>query len=214
MKTGLGISDLVLGYEGAAFTKPISLVIAPGEVVAILGPSGCGKSTLLNTVVGGTKPVSGDLRLGGQSLLELPPEKRGIGIMFQTPMLFPHLNVAANVGFGLSQKGLAKSEIKHRVDELLSLVKLSEYENRDVKELSGGQAQRVALVRALAPNPQILLLDEPLSALDAELRLELAVELKAILKAQSISTIFVTHDRAEAELIADRVIDWQWSLPN
>ena len=212
MNIGLEVSQLVLGYEGNAFTSPIDLVVEKGEIVAILGPSGCGKSTLLNTIVGGAAPVAGDISQAGLSIIDFPTEKRGIGIMFQSPFLFPHLNVASNIAFGLKQQKLSRAAVTKRVAELLELVKLTGFDDRDVSQLSGGQAQRVALARALAPSPEVLLLDEPLSALDAELRNELGTELRAILKSQNITTIFVTHDRAEAEAVADRVLDWTWNL--
>ncbi|MEY3407563.1 MAG: hypothetical protein RL038_624 [Actinomycetota bacterium] len=211
MSSKLSIKNVVLGYNDQPFTSRINLEIAPNEIVAILGPSGCGKSTLLNTIVGGVAAISGDIFLNEVAIQGLPTHKRGVGIMFQQPFLFPHLNVFQNVAFGLEQTKVSKDEIREKVESLLEMVQLSDYAERKVDELSGGQAQRISLIRTLAPSPKLVLLDEPLSALDAELRIELGGELRTILKTQNMTGVFVTHDRAEADLIADRVIDWQWS---
>lgn len=210
MAKDLVMKQLVIGYEDESISSPIDLAIPAGSQLALLGPSGCGKSTLLNTIVGGLKVVAGEIWLGEKLMNDVPTHLRGVGIVFQQPLLFPHLNVFENVAFGLRQLGWEKSSIQARVEELLELVKLPSYKERSVTELSGGQAQRISLVRALAPEPAVLLLDEPLAALDAELRIELADELQNILVDKAMTALFVTHDRAEATRVADQIVDWHW----
>lgn len=185
----------------------VNLAIAPGDVLALLGPSGCGKTTLLRIIAGLESPQLGTVEIAGQLVAGngywLPPEQRHIGMVFQDYALFPHLSVADNVGFGLQ---FAKTKIRRqRVAALLELVRLTGLEKRYPHELSGGQQQRVALARALAPQPKLLLLDEPLSNLDVQVRSQLREEVLEILKMQGISGIFVTHDQQEALAIADRV---------
>jgi iron(III) transport system ATP-binding protein len=185
----------------------ISLTLAKGEILGLLGPSGCGKTTLLRAIAGFDRPQSGTITIGGKLVSDpdiwLPPEQRNIGIVFQDYALFPHLNIAENIAFGLNQLTLAAQQ--QRVAEVLELVRLQGLEKRYPYELSGGQQQRIALARALAPKPQLMLLDEPLSNLDIQVRSHLREEIRDILKAAGTSAIFVTHDREEALFVADRV---------
>lgn len=186
--------------------KDFHLDVDKGEFVSLLGPSGCGKTTVLRMVAGFETPTSGLIRIDGQDVVHLKSNQRNIGMVFQSYALFPNLTVAQNVGFGLRVKGLAKPEIATRVAEMLNLIGLSDLGNRYPFQLSGGQQQRVALARALAPRPQVLLLDEPLSALDAKIRVSLRNEIRAIQKQLGITTIFVTHDQEEALSMSDRVV--------
>lgn len=183
----------------------VSLTIQAGQTLALLGPSGCGKSTLLRLIAGLERPDSGRMTLDGTDITNLPPQKRKMGMVFQSFALFPHLNVAQNVAFGLVEDGVAAPEQRLRVAEMLELVGLSGLENRPVDKLSGGQQQRVALARALAPNPDTLLLDEPLSNLDEQLRQNLKDELQGLLGQLGKRAIYVTHDQAEAFTLADEV---------
>jgi ABC-type Fe3+/spermidine/putrescine transport system ATPase subunit len=186
--------------EGVSFT------LAAGEVVALLGPSGGGKSTLLSLIAGLEAPDAGDIRWDGQSLLAVPTHRRGFGLMFQDYALFPHKDVRANVGFGLKMQGRARAEIEASVAWALDLVGLAGFERRDVNTLSGGEQQRVALARALAPRPRLLMLDEPLGALDRALRERLLDELNAILRRLRQTALYVTHDQDEAFALADRLL--------
>jgi ABC-type Fe3+/spermidine/putrescine transport system ATPase subunit len=208
----LRTAGLILGFKGTPISTEIDLAIEKGEVLALIGPSGCGKSTLLNTIVGGQPPLSGSVFIAGVDVGQLPIRDRGVGIMFQQPFLFPHLNVFENVAYGLKQQGKSKNEISKEVNEVLEFMKLGSFSKRSVLELSGGQAQRISLARTIVTRPRLLLLDEPLSALDAELRSELAQELRAILQRHQITTIFVTHDKSEASVVSDRVSQWIWEL--
>lgn len=183
----------------------VSLSLAREEILCLLGPSGCGKSTLLRVIAGLESPDRGEVRLRGVVITRLPPHRRGIGLMFQDYALFPHLDVAGNIGYGLRMQGVPATERRARVDALLALVNLQGYARRTVDELSGGEQQRVALARTLAPNPALLLLDEPVANLDRFLRAELVQELRRILKTLHVTTIFVTHDQEEAFALADRV---------
>jgi len=183
-----------------------NLSVNEGELVSLLGASGCGKTTTLRMIAGFTAPTSGRIVVGGKEVNALPPYKRNIGIVFQNYALFPHLSTFDNIAFGLKIKKLPKDEIKKRVEKALELVKLSGLEQRLPRELSGGQQQRVALARALVTEPTVLLLDEPLSNLDAKLRTEMQIEIKRIQKEIGITTILVTHDQEEAMSLADRIV--------
>ncbi len=183
----------------------VSLAVEEGEIVCLLGPSGCGKTTLLRLIAGLEYADSGEVWFEGRDVAAVPPHLRDFGMMFQDFALFPHMNVADNVGFGLRMHGLGAEGIKRRVDEMLALVDLSGYEERDIASLSGGEQQRVALARALAPGPRLLMLDEPLGALDRALRERLMLELRAILKRVGVTAVTVTHDQTEAFAIADRI---------
>ncbi|WP_435876391.1 ABC transporter ATP-binding protein [Oerskovia paurometabola] len=183
----------------------MSLDLAPGEVLALLGPSGCGKSSLLRAVAGLEPVAAGSVSWDGRDLVGVPVHRRGFGLMFQEGQLFPHRDVAGNVAFGLRMAGVKRPAAAGRVAELLDLVGLAGYAQRPVATLSGGERQRVALARALAPEPQLLLLDEPLSALDRGLRDRLAGDLRAALVATGTTALFVTHDHDEAFTVADRV---------
>ncbi|MDE0304902.1 MAG: ABC transporter ATP-binding protein [Albidovulum sp.] len=183
----------------------VSVDFPSGGFYALLGPSGCGKTTLLRLIAGFVAPTSGSISIAGEIVDAVPVEKRNVGMMFQSYALFPNLNVYDNVGFGPSVRGIARPEIRRRVGEVLELVQLSGLENRRPHELSGGQRQRVALARAIVVQPKVLLLDEPLSALDKSLRVGMQVELKRIQRETGITTIFVTHDQEEALTLSDRV---------
>src|SRR3984957_749169 len=183
----------------------ISLAIKRGEVMTLLGPSGCGKTTVLNLIAGFFSPDGGDIRIGGERVNDVPPYEREAGMMFQNYALFPHMTVAANIAYGLKARHVAATEIARRVADVLTLVRLSGYENRKPRELSGGQQQRVALARALVINPKVLLLDEPFSALDKNLRASMQVELREIQRKLGVTTVFVTHDQSEALSLSDRI---------
>ena len=184
----------------------VSLDISDGEFVTLLGPSGCGKTTTLRMIAGFESPTSGRILLRDADITNLPPQKRGIGMVFQNYALFPHLNVFENVAFGLKSAGATGGDIKTRVQDALQRVDLEGFERRRVQELSGGQQQRIALARAIAPQPPLILLDEPLSNLDASLRERTRGELRALLKRVGITSIFVTHDQEEAFALSDRIV--------
>ena len=186
--------------------RGVSLAVAEGEFVCFLGPSGCGKTTLLRIVAGLERQTRGVVRMRGRDVSGLPPSQRNYGIVFQSYALFPNLTVARNVAYGLPARRLGRSGVDARVDELLGLVDLRAHKHRYPAQLSGGQQQRVALARALAPSPALLLLDEPLSALDARVRLALRHEMKALQRRLGITTIMVTHDQEEALTMADRIV--------
>jgi thiamine transport system ATP-binding protein len=183
----------------------VHLDLAPGAVVAVLGPSGSGKSTLLRAVAGLVPLSAGSIRLAGRDLAGVPVHQRGVGLMFQEQVLFPHRDVAGNVGYGLEVRGLARAAVRAEVERWLDLVGLPGAGDRPVQELSGGEQQRVALARALAPSPSVLLLDEPLGALDRALRDRLAGELRRLFTDQGLTVVAVTHDQAEAFALADRI---------
>ncbi|MHB1168645.1 MAG: ABC transporter ATP-binding protein [Longimicrobiales bacterium] len=183
----------------------LTLTVERGELLTLLGPSGCGKTTTLRMIAGFEQPTSGRVSVDGRDVTRLPPQKRGIGMVFQNYALFPHLDVADNVAFGLRTRGMRKAEAAERVEAMLRRVELAGYGKRRVQELSGGQQQRVALARALAPEPPLLLLDEPLSNLDAALREKTRVELRSLLKRLGMTAVFVTHDQEEAFALADRI---------
>jgi spermidine/putrescine ABC transporter ATP-binding subunit len=182
-----------------------SLQVHRGEILTLLGPSGGGKTTLLNLVAGFLGPDSGSIHIDGRPVTNVPPYKREIGVLFQNYALFPHMNVASNVGYGLKMRGTAKAAMQRRIAEVLALVRLTGYESRKPRQLSGGQQQRVALARALAVLPKVLLLDEPFSALDKNLRASMQLELKDIQRKLGVTTIFVTHDQSEALSLSDRI---------
>lgn len=184
-----------------------NLRVAPGETVALLGPSGSGKSTALNALAGFVRPTSGSVRLAGRDVTNLPPAKRGIGVVLQSYALFPHMRVSENVAFGLKSRRVPRAELNTRVTEALDMVGMSDYGKRLPRELSGGQQQRVAIARALAIRPGVLLLDEPLAALDAQLRQSMLAELQRLKEAlPDTAMLYVTHDQAEALALADRIV--------
>ncbi len=185
--------------------EAINVSIEEKEFFTLLGPSGCGKTTLLRMIAGFEHPTTGEIRLHGKDVAPLPPRERPVNMVFQNYALFPHLTVAQNVAFGLEMLNWKKADIAARVDETLSLVKLGSFRGRKPAQLSGGQQQRVALARALAPRPQVLLLDEPLSALDLKLRKEMQFELKRLQRETGITFILVTHDQEEALAMSDRL---------
>ncbi|MGB8815174.1 MAG: ABC transporter ATP-binding protein [Paracoccaceae bacterium] len=183
----------------------VSVQIRKGEFFTLLGPSGCGKTTLLRLIAGFETPTSGQILLDGQDITDLPPNKRPVNTVFQSYALFPHLTVLQNIGFGLEMQGKPKAEVKATAEKMLALVRMEAFATRKVAQLSGGQQQRVALARALAPQPKVLLLDEPLSALDLKLRKEMQVELKRLQLETGITFVFVTHDQEEALTMSDRI---------
>ena len=201
----LSVRELSLRYGEVEALRNVSLEIEAGEVVAVLGPSGCGKTSLLRLLAGLEQAAGGEVWFGDLRVDQVAPHERGFGLMFQEYALFPHLNVRSNVDFGPRMQRMAGAERRQRVAELLELVGLSGYEERAVHELSGGERQRVALARALAPNPKLLMLDEPLGALDRNLRESLLLELRTILARLELAALYVTHDQQEAFAIADRV---------
>jgi spermidine/putrescine ABC transporter ATP-binding subunit len=183
----------------------VSMEIMQGEFMTLLGPSGCGKTTLLNLAAGFLSPDGGEIRIAGERMNDVPTYKREIGMMFQNYALFPHMDVAGNVAYGLKVRGVAKNERERRIEAVLALVRLTGFEDRTPRQLSGGQQQRVALARALVINPTVLLLDEPFSALDKNLRASMQVELREIQRKLNVTTIFVTHDQSEALSLSDRL---------
>ncbi len=183
----------------------VSVDIAQGEFFTLLGPSGCGKTTLLRLIAGFEMPTGGTILLDGADISTLPPNRRPVNTVFQSYALFPHLTVAENIGFGLKMQGRPRAEVAERVARMLALIQLEPMAGRRVNQLSGGQQQRVALARALAPQPKVLLLDEPLSALDAKLRKEMQSELKRLQQETGITFVFVTHDQEEALTMSDRI---------
>ncbi len=196
---------LVKRFDEALAVDEVSLSIGRGEIFALLGSSGCGKSTLLRMLAGFEKPTSGRILLGGQDVATLPPYERPINMMFQSYALFPHLDIWENIAFGLKREGLPKAEIQQRVGEMLDLVQLGQYAKRKPHQLSGGQQQRVALARSLAKRPKLLLLDEPLGALDKKLREQTQFELVNIIEKVGVTVVMVTHDQEEAMTMASRI---------
>jgi ABC-type Fe3+/spermidine/putrescine transport system ATPase subunit len=204
--TLLAATNISKSYENTSVLRDVSFDVAKGEIVCLLGPSGCGKTTLLRIIAGLEPADQGQVTFDGKPLDPVPVHHRGFGLMFQDYALFPHKDVTSNVAFGLQIQALPRSQIEARVDLVLDLVGLRGYEKRHVYDLSGGEQQRVALARSLAPGPQLLMLDEPLGSLDRTLREELMNELRGILKRVAVTTIYVTHDQQEAFAIADRVL--------
>jgi putative spermidine/putrescine transport system ATP-binding protein len=203
----LEIDDVskIFGKDTIA-VKDFDLDVEKGELVSFLGPSGCGKTTTLRMVAGFEVPTTGTIRINGQDITNVPPNKRNVGMVFQAYALFPNMSVGDNIGFGMKVAKRPKEEIKARVDEMLDLIHMPGYGDRYPYQLSGGQQQRVALARALALRPQILLLDEPLSALDAKIRVSLRGEIRSIQQKLGITAIYVTHDQEEALSLSDRVV--------
>jgi putative spermidine/putrescine transport system ATP-binding protein len=204
--TFLTLTNLEKTFGQNRVVKDFSLSIARGEFISLLGPSGCGKTTVLRMVAGFETPTAGGITIDGRDVTDLRANARNIGMMFQAYALFPNMTVADNVAFGLKVKGMPRPERDARVAEMLSLIGLSDLGGRFPFQLSGGQQQRVALARALAPRPSVLLLDEPLSALDAKVRVSLRNEIRQIQQELGITTIFVTHDQEEAMSISDRIV--------
>ncbi|WP_216404561.1 ABC transporter ATP-binding protein [Arcanobacterium phocae] len=205
--SSIDVSHVSLTYpNGFQALNDVSLQVAHGEIVGLLGSSGSGKSTLLRAIAGLESIDGGRIVVGEHDMNGVPPHRRNVGMVFQDGQLFPHRNVARNIGYGLEMAGVKRNEREARVAEMLDVVGLAGFEKRDVGTLSGGQAQRVALARSLAPRPHVLLLDEPLSALDKELRERLAVDVRDILKSAQMTAVFVTHDPDEAATVADRVL--------
>ena len=191
---------------GARGLLPIDMDITAGETLVLLGPSGCGKTTLLRLIAGLEMPdAGGQVLFDGKDVTRLPIERRNVGMVFQSYALFPSMDVTGNIGYGLRVRGTPKNEVQKRVAEMLEMMQLTEFRNRSIDALSGGQRQRVALARAIAPRPQVLLLDEPLSALDARLRDQLRQEIDTLLRALGITAIYVTHDQSEAMALGDRI---------
>jgi len=204
--TGYLVTEkLVKRFDEAVAVDEVSLSIGKGEIFALLGSSGCGKSTLLRMLAGFEKPTSGRILLGGQDVVAMPPYERPVNMMFQSYALFPHLNIWENVAFGLKREGLPRAEVQQRTDEMLGLVQLAPYAKRKPHQLSGGQQQRVALARSLAKKPKLLLLDEPLGALDKKLREQTQFELVNIIEQVGVTVVMVTHDQEEAMTMAGRI---------
>jgi ABC-type Fe3+/spermidine/putrescine transport system ATPase subunit len=205
----ISVRDLHVAYGGTRVLHGVSLDFAPGSFTALLGSSGCGKTTLLRALSGFVPVESGSIVVGGGDIASLPPEKRGMAMVFQSYALWPHMSVKQNIGYGLKLRGASKAEITAKVAQMLSFLGLTGYEDRKVTALSGGQRQRVALGRALAIDPGILLLDEPLSNLDAKIRMTMRHEIRAIQQRLGLTAVHVTHDREEAMTMADRLVIMQ-----
>lgn len=203
--SALAFERLGKTYGDSEVVRDVSLSIHEGEFVSLLGPSGCGKTTILRMVAGLVEPSRGRILIGAEDVTRLPPNRRGLGLVFQSYALFPHLSVFENVAFGLRRRGVAGAELEQRVREALALVRLETFGERFPRNLSGGQQQRVAIARAIAPRPRVLLFDEPLSNLDAQLRDEMQIELKRLQRSLGVTTLFVTHDQGEALSMSDRV---------
>lgn len=203
---GLTIDGVKKWYGEVPAVRGVSLSIEPGEIVSFLGPSGCGKTTTLRIIAGLETPDEGQIRIGGNVVNDMPPWQRNIGMMFQSYALFPHMSVAENVAFGLAMRGVPATQMRERVEAVMAQVRLSGFGGRYPSQLSGGQRQRVALARAIVTQPNVLLLDEPLAALDKKLREEMQVEIKQLQRSVGITTIFVTHDQEEALSLSDRIV--------
>lgn len=206
MKNIISLQNIVVSFDGERILNSINLDIRDKEFVTLLGPSGCGKTTTLRIIAGFLTPDSGSVQFDGKEINNLPPYKRNVNTVFQRYALFPHLNVYDNIAFGLRVSKLNEAEIKKRVAEMLELVNLKGFEKRSISRLSGGQQQRVAIARALVNRPKVLLLDEPLGALDLKLRKEMQTELKKMQQALEITFVYVTHDQEEALTMSDTVV--------
>src|SRR6187401_221448 len=202
----LQLSGITKRYGDFKAADDVSLDIADGEFLVLLGPSGCGKTTTLRIIAGFIEPTSGTVRLGDRDITTLPPWKRNTGLVFQSYALFPHMSVAENIAFGLEMRQMPKAEMAPKITEALRLVRLDHLSDRLPRQLSGGQQQRVALARALVFRPDVLLLDEPLSNLDAKLRQDVRVEIRELQKKLGLTTVMVTHDQEEALTMADRLV--------
>jgi putative spermidine/putrescine transport system ATP-binding protein len=202
----LSLSNISKVFGSIPAVENFNLEVEKGEFVSFLGPSGCGKTTTLRMIAGFELPTTGTITLDGEDITHKSPNQRNVGMVFQSYALFPNLTIGQNIGFGLQVRKVPEGEIKKKVDEMLSLVHLESHVHKYPYQLSGGQQQRIALTRALAINPRVLLLDEPLSALDAKIRVELRLEIRRIQQTMGITTIYVTHDQEEALLISDRVV--------
>ena len=201
----VGLQNVTVRYAHVTALERVTLMIPQGEFLALLGPSGCGKTTTIKLIAGFIAPEEGDVTIGQEKVNHLPPHKRKVGMVFQNYALFPHKTVAGNIAFGLRMKKEGRAEIQRKVTEVLKVLHLEGFEDRYTHQLSGGQQQRVALARALVVNPSVLLLDEPLGALDKKLREEMQIELRGLQKRFGITTVFVTHDQEEALTMADRI---------
>jgi len=204
--TIISLKDITVSYDGEQVLGGFNLDIHDGEFVTLLGPSGCGKTTVLRTIAGFIRPDAGDVFFNDKNITKLPPHKREVNTIFQKYALFPHLNVYENIAFGMRLKGRGEKEIRQKVQEMLAMVNLTGYAHRGIGQLSGGQQQRVAIARALANEPKVLLLDEPLGALDLKLRKDMQIELKKIQQCTGITFVFVTHDQEEALSMSDTVV--------
>ena len=202
----LDVRSVTVEYGGRRVLDAVDLTVADGEVVCVVGPSGCGKSTLLRVIAGLLVPTHGTVAIDGFDVSTQAPHRRGVGLVFQDDVLFPHLDVHDNVAYGLRATRVARRAIGPRVAELLALVGLPGFERRDVATLSGGEAQRVALARALAPRPRVMLLDEPFGALDPDLHDRLVGDVRGVLRTLGTTAVHVTHDRVEAATMADRLV--------
>jgi putative spermidine/putrescine transport system ATP-binding protein len=202
----LTLTDISKIFGGVSAVEGFNLDIEKGEFVSFLGPSGCGKTTTLRMIAGFELPTSGKIELDGEDISYHPPNQRNVGMVFQSYALFPNMTVAQNIGFGLKVRKTPEADIKQRVSEMLGLIHLEKHADKYPYQLSGGQQQRVALARALAIRPRVLLLDEPLSALDAKIRVELRQEIRRIQQTMGITTVYVTHDQEEALSLSDRVV--------
>jgi thiamine transport system ATP-binding protein len=202
----LEVRDVSVSFDGRIILDDASLVATDGELVVLLGPSGSGKSSLLRVIAGIIRPDRGSIVIDQVDVSEIPTHRRGVGVVFQDEQLFPHLDVGGNVSFGLRMLRVPKAARAQRAGELLRVVGLDGFAGRSIERLSGGEAKRVALARSLAPEPRVLLLDEPLSGLDHDLRDRLAADLAGILRSSGTTAVWVTHDLAEAERVADRVV--------
>jgi iron(III) transport system ATP-binding protein len=201
----LRLSNLSKRFGKAIAVEDLDLEIQDGEIMTLLGPSGCGKTTTLRCIAGLLKPDRGEIYLGDRRITDLSPERRGVGLVFQNYALWPHMTVHQNLAFGLQLKKIPKNRARDKIDEALTMVRLSGFEERYPRQLSGGQQQRVALARALVIEPRLLLLDEPLSNLDAQLREEMRFEIRELQKKLGITSVYVTHDQAEALVLSDRI---------